>query len=188
MIRVNNMTRIKVSIPEGVSGDFEIAHYTNQTTDKDWQEYLKMKNENHEEYCVLLSKTCPMPLMQDSTAEYEEHRWLWENAVGHVFIGGLGIGMVNEFLMNSPHVTAVTIIENSQDVIDLVWPHCAKDDTFTLVKADIETWVPPKDTWFDTMWFDTWLVDNPLGQIDYIFSMISRYKDYTRNMGFWGGK
>ena len=37
------MTRIKVNIPEGVSGDFEIAHYTNQTTNKDWQEYLKMK-------------------------------------------------------------------------------------------------------------------------------------------------
>ena len=33
------MTRIEVNIPEGISGDFEIAHYTNETTDNRWQEY-----------------------------------------------------------------------------------------------------------------------------------------------------
>ena len=37
------MTRIAVNLPAGVSGDFEIAHYTNTTTDKMWQEYLQIK-------------------------------------------------------------------------------------------------------------------------------------------------
>ena len=62
------MTRIQVNIPAGVSGDFEIAHYTNQTTDRQWQLYLDMKNESHTNYCVLIKNDCPMPIMQDSTA------------------------------------------------------------------------------------------------------------------------
>ena len=38
------MSRVTVNIPEGVSGDFEIAHYTNETTDNNWLMYLQMKN------------------------------------------------------------------------------------------------------------------------------------------------
>ena len=49
----------------------------------------------------------------------------------------------------------MTIIENSQDVIDLVWPHCTKDNRFTLIKADIETWTPPANSYWDVIWFDT---------------------------------
>ena len=119
------MTRITVNIPEGTSGDFEVAHYTNTTTDKQWQLYLEMKNESNLNYCVLLQNGCPMPIMQDSEGEYREHQWLWDKATGHVLIGGLGIGMVNVALLTNPNVTSVTIIENSQDVINLVWPHCA---------------------------------------------------------------
>ena len=103
------MTRIQVNIPAAVSGDFEIAHYTNQTTDRQWQMYLDMKNESHSNYCVLIKDCCPMPIMQDSEGEYREHQWLWNNATGDVLIGGLGIGMVNEFLINAPNINSVTI-------------------------------------------------------------------------------
>ncbi len=179
------MTRIQVNIPAGVSGDFEIAHYTNQTTDRQWQLYLDMKNESHTNYCVLIKDDCPMPIMQDSTAEYNEHQWLWDNAVGDVLIAGLGIGMVNEFLINAPNITSVTIVENSQDVIDLVWPHCAKDNRFNLIKADIETWTPPANSHWNVMWFDTWCSDNPLSGNDYKTAMVNRYLPYCSIMGFW---
>ena len=180
------MTRLQVNIPAGVSGSFEVAHYTNQTTDRQWQVYLEMKNENHSNYCVLIKDNCPMPIMQDSEGEYREHQWLWSNATGDVLIGGLGIGMVNEFLINAPNINSVTIIENSQDVIDLVWPHCVKDNRFTLIKADIETWTPPANSYWDVIWFDTWCVDNPLQPKEYEQLMITRYNSYTNNIGFWG--
>ncbi len=127
-----------------------------------------------------------MPIMQDSLAEYNEHQWLWDNATGDVLIGGLGIGLVHQKLMDNPAVTSVTIIENSQDVIDLVWEHCPKDDTFTLITADIETWNPPANSSWDIAWFDTWLDDNPLKIQEYKELMNNRYNPFCSKIGFWG--
>lgn len=180
------MTRIQVNIPAGVSGNFEVAHYTDQTEDRQWQIYLQLKNESHSNYCVLIKNNCPMPIMQDSEGEYREHQWLWDNATGDVFIGGLGIGMVNEFLINAPNITSVTIVENSQDVIDLVWPYCAKDNRFTLIKADIETWTPPANSHWNIMWFDTWCGDNILSWNGYKNAMTNKYSQYCDSIGFWG--
>ena len=179
------MSIVTVNIPEGVSGDFEITHYTNETTDNNWLMYLQMKNESFDTYTVLLKKGCPMPIMQDSLAEHNEHQWLWDNATGDVLIGGLGIGLVHQTLMDNPDVTSVTIIENSQDVIDLVWDNCVKDDTFTLIKADIETWTPPADSSWDVAWFDTWLIDNPMNIKQYKELMYEKYGDYVTTMGTW---
>jgi len=180
------MSRIAVNIPEGTSGDFEIAHYTNETTDKQWQMYLVSKNESYPNYCVLTTTTCPMPIMQDSEGEYREHQWLWDNATGDVFIGGLGIGLCNAGLISNPNITSITIIEKSQDVIDLVWPHCLKDNRFNLIHADIETWTPPQDSQWDIMWFDTWCSDNTLSSQEYETLMRNRYSTYCADIGFWG--
>ena len=180
------MTRIEVDIPEGVSGDYEVAHYTDETTDNMWQTYLNMKNETHNSHTVLLKAGCPMPIMQDSEAEYNEHQWLWDNATGDVLIGGLGLGMVHQPLIDNPNVTSVTIVELEQDVVDLVWDDCEKDETFSVVMADFETWTPPEGSSFDTVWGDTWLVDNPITMADYKTVITNRYSPYTSNIGFWG--
>tara|TARA_R100000781_G_C4059706_1_gene120574 strand:+ start:404 stop:952 length:549 start_codon:yes stop_codon:yes gene_type:complete len=179
-------TRQQVTIPEGSSGDFAIRHFNGQTTDYNWERYLIMKNEIAEAYTVLTKEGCPMPIMQDSYAEYKEHQWLWDNATGDVLVGGLGIGMLHQKLIDNPNVTSVTIIELEQDVVDLVWEHCIKDDSFTLVVADFETWNPPEGSSFDTVWGDTWLVDNSLTMKDYSTLIRDRYSQYTPNIGFWG--
>ena len=178
-------TRQRVILPEGISGDFAIRHFTGQTTDYMWESYLNMKSETAEEYTVLTKEGCSMPIMQDSFAEYREHQWLWDNATGDVLIGGLGIGLVHQTLMDNPNVTSVTIVENSQDVIDLVWDDCAKDDTFTLIKEDIETWIPPADSSWDVGWFDTWVHDNPLTMKAYKELMHNIYGDYITTIGSW---
>ena len=180
------MTRITVNIPEGTSGDFEVAHYTNTTTDNKWQIYLEMKNESNLNYCVLLQNGCDMPIMQDSEGEYREHQWLWDNATGDVLIGGLGIGMVNVALLTNPNITSVTIIENSQDVINLVWPNCAKDSRFNLIQTNIETWNPPSGSQWDVAWFDTWTSNNPLNCAEYETLMRNKYSTYCTEIGFWG--
>ena len=183
------MVRIEVGLPAGVSGDYEIAIYTDQTTDKNWQWYLSMPKMSIDEYdtwTVLLKEGCPMPIMQNSEAEYVEHQWLWDNATGDVLIGGLGLGMCHQPLIDNPDVTSVTIIEVAQDVVDLVWGDCAKDDTFSVVVADFETWSPPEGSSFDTVWGDSWLVDNSLSMKDYRTLITDRYSQYTDNIGFWG--
>lgn len=178
--------RIEVNIPEGILGDYEVAHYTSETTDNMWQTYLNMKNETHNSHTVLLKAGCSMPIMQDSEAEYNEHQWLWDNATGDVLIGGLGIGMCHQPLIDNPDVTSVTIVEISQDVIDLVWEHCAKDDRFTLILEDFETWEVPDGMEWDVIWADTWLIDNTLDNYDYKTVITNRYSPYTSNLGFWG--
>ena len=180
------MTRIEVDIPEGVSNDYEIAHYTNVTESRDWQGYLTLKGESHDSYTVLIKDGLGMPIMQDSEAEYNEHQWLWDNATGDVLIGGLGLGMCHQPLIDNPDVTSVTIIELEQDVVDLVWDDCVKDDTFSVVVADFETWTPPEGSSFDTVWGDTWLFDNSLSMKDYRTLITDRYSQYTDNIGFWG--
>lgn len=181
-------------IPEGESGIFKIVHFTRDTIHNCWQMYLNGKGDTDDGlggYTVLIKETCPMPIMQDSQAEYTEHGWLWANATGHVLVGGLGIGYVNDFLLNSDDVTSVTIVEDSQDVIDLVWEHCAKDDRFTIVKADFETWIPPDGVTYDVVWCDTWLVDNPIYYPLYRQTMLEHYSPYlsgTGQIAFWGMK
>tara|TARA_R100000988_G_scaffold88691_1_gene51751 strand:+ start:252 stop:800 length:549 start_codon:yes stop_codon:yes gene_type:complete len=179
------MTRIEVSIPEGSTGAYQVAHYNRQTQYKMWQTYLNMKAEPYDNHTVLIKNTCPMPIMQNSQAEYNEHQWLWDNATGDVLIGGLGLGMIHQALIDNPNVTSVTIIELEQDVADLVWEHCAKDDTFNLVIADFETWTPPAGSSFDTVWGDTWLWDNSLTYQEYKALITNRYSQYTDNIGFW---
>ena len=190
------MTRIEVDIPEGTSGDYEVAIFTDETTEKDWQLYLSMAkcgNESSDSWTVLLKHSltdgeedCRMPIMQNSDAEYVEHQWLWDNAEGDVLIGGLGIGMCHQPLIDNAAVTSVTIIELEEDVAELVWDDCANDDTFSLVIADFETWTPPEDSSFDTVWCDSWLVDNSMTYSEYKILMTERYSQYTDSIGFWG--
>ena len=175
--------RIEVNIPEGKSGNFEIAHYSNETTDNNWLSYLRNKKERHLTHTVLLKDGLSMPIMQDSEAEYNEHSWLWKNAEGDVLIGGLGIGMTHHVLINNPKITSVTIIEKYQDVIDLVWDNCVKDDRFSIVKADIYTWDIPDGSHWNVGWFDTWIGDGELSR--YKQSMIDKYSMYIDKMNGW---
>ena len=178
--------KIDISIPSGVSGDFEIAHYTNETTDKRWPLYLLHTNESYDNYTVLLKEGCDMPIMQDSEAEYNDHQWLWDNAEGDIFIGGLGIGLVNHVLIDNPNITSITIVEKYQDVIDLVWEHCAKDERFNLIHADIETWEIPTDSQWDIGFFDTWLSDNDWSLKEYKNNMIDKYSPHITQLSGWG--
>ena len=72
-------------------------------------------------------------------------------------------------------------------LVDLVWEHCAKDGSFTLVVADFESWNPPDGSSFDTVWADSWLVGNPLTPEQYKTLITDKYSTYTDNIGFWGG-
>ena len=67
-----------------------------------------MKNESHSNYCVLIKDNWlrHANYASYSEGEYREHQWRWSNATGDVLIGGLGIGMVNEFLINAPNINS----------------------------------------------------------------------------------
>ena len=166
--------KLTFDIPEGKSGDFSIEK---RTTD-----FLAGRSVPQDTYTCLIVDGIDT-VMQDTQHEYAEHQPLWDNATGDVLIGGLGIGFVNQKLMDNPDVTSVTIIEKNQEVIDMVWGHCPKDDTFTLIHADIEIWAPTQN--YHVGWFDTWLTSNAMSHREYVKYMTGKYEKSCKWIGFW---
>ena len=90
---------------------------------------------------------------------------------------------MNKVLIDYCDFNSVTIIENSQDVIDLVWPYCARDSRFTLIKEDIETWNVPAGSHWDIGWFDVWSGNNPLSFTAHIKAMKIKYEPFCDKIG-----
>lgn len=95
------------------------------------------------------------PMEKDTNEDFV--RW----ARGDVLIAGLGLGMVVLPLIRRAGVLSVTVIEKSQDVIDLVLPQLLAAVTpeeaakLTVLRDDINTWKPPRRRW-DYIYFDIW--------------------------------
>ena len=180
-------------IPDGESGDYKIHNCTESTGEDSWLNYVNYANVPSGDYTVLYRRfgTSWLNIMQDTSREYDEHDWLVQRMSGDVLIGGLGIGMIHIPLLASSDVTSVTIVEKEQDVIDLVWDDCVKDDRFTIVHADIHTWEPPAGSSWDVGWFDTWLTSDDDGNGDLISSadyktMIeNKYDSLITEIGGW---
>jgi hypothetical protein len=185
------MSRWEVTgIPDGESGDYKIQSCTTTTGEQSWLTYVDFKGLTGGPYTVLYRKysgswgTNWINIMQDTEAEYTEHDWLISRMSGDILIGGLGIGMINIPLLASDDVTSVTIVEKEQDVIDLVWDDCAKDDRFTVVCADINTWEIPEGSSWDAAWFDTWLThEEPLAT--YQTRLTNKYSPYVSELNGW---
>jgi len=180
------MSRWEVSgIPDGEVGKFSIKSCTESSGHDSWLNYVDYANIPEGTYTVLFEKfgSSYLNIMQDTEREYNEHAWMIDKMAGDVLVAGLGVGMLNVPLLASD-ATSITIVEKNQDVIDLVWEHCAKDERFTLIHADINTWNPPEGSSWDIGWFDTWLThDGRL--IDYMARMQDRYGDYIGQINGW---
>jgi hypothetical protein len=165
------VNRIKVNIPEGVSGNFRIEKIKTDNyvgSDEPLDTYTVLFNSSHN-------------IMQDTTREYREHEQFLKEAHGNVIVGGLGLGMINQSLMENPNVLGITIIEKYQEVIDLVWQHCPKNEKIRLVHADIYEWKP--DSVFDIGWFDSWCGENE--HTEYQKLMNEKYGSFCKDIRFW---
>ena len=182
-------------IPDGESGDYKVEQCTTTTGEPSWLNYVNYRNISEGDYTVLYRKFGEswLNIMQDTQQEYGEHDWLVERMSGDVLLGGLGIGMIHIPLLDSDDVTSVTIVEKEQDVIDLVWEHCAREVRFRIVHADINTWTPPEkvdedgnpiETRWDVVWMDTWLThEETLGE--YSSRMREKFGPHSDNVGGW---
>ena len=133
------MNRYLVNIPENKVGDYDVAHDGDITV-------LRLNGN---------------VIMADNELEYHTHQHFLPNAHGHILSAGLGLGMIHSPLMQNKNFKSITIIEKSQEVIDLVWDHCPKDERFTIVHSDIYDYVPTQK--FDIGWFDSWIGEEPSG-------------------------
>ncbi|KKL46240.1 hypothetical protein LCGC14_2347550, partial [marine sediment metagenome] len=97
------------------------------------------------------------------TEHERQSNWdlLREAYSGDILIAGLGLGMVLLPILAREHVKSVTVIELSQDAIDLVVPHIRtaageNADKLTVIQGDIFEWKPPRGARYHTIYFDIW--------------------------------
>jgi len=102
-------------------------------------------------------------MMDDSDREKTTNQFALDACHGDILIGGLGIGMLPCALAQKDKVTSITMVESSQEVIDLVWspvrdfcsetrPELALD----LIKSDIFKYRVPTGKTFDSIYIDIW--------------------------------
>ena len=179
--------RYQVDIPEGSVNNFSVSHVTTST----WAG----QSEPLDRYTILFydpsgTGVNTYPIMQDTTKEFRECQEFVNNATGDVLVAGLGLGCIHIPLLNNLNVSSVTIVEKYQEVIDLVWSHCPKDDRFRIIHDDIYTWTP--DRHFNVGWFDSWIGEDVTNQKlyfnfspDYEQTMTNKYSDHCDQMFFW---
>lgn len=106
------------------------------------------------EYRVLSLLRDKMVVMSNTPAEILDHEPFINQAKGHVFIAGLGLGMCVAALLDKPEVKSITVVEIDQDVINISGPFYQEHPKVEIICTDIHNFIP--DQSFDTVWLDIW--------------------------------
>ena len=149
-------------IPEGVSGDYSIQHFSISEEQAKLQSIRATYNRNYLGRFIKAGEFCRLKynsqvLMSDTHAERYTNREIVEKAYGDVLIAGLGLGMILCPILKKEEVTNVTVVEISEEVITLVEPHIRDHlgeagSKLSIVKADIFDYTPTRK--YDVIYFD----------------------------------
>ena len=142
----------KVSLPECSKGKWRIEHFTVDRTD--FHSLVRGRGIPIGETFTRVMRGSTL-VMSDTPAEMRDHSYAVARAKGSCLLNGLGIGMVLKNIIAKPEVTDVTVIEISQDLIDIVSPHY-DDRRVTFVCSDAFTYKVPKGKRFQMVWHDIW--------------------------------
>jgi hypothetical protein len=158
---------MRAIIPSGKSGNCRIEHY--EVTEAGAAMHnLRHAINNTPEMCIEPGTHVRLIvgndlMMSDTPFEARSNRDIIEGARGNVLIAGLGMGMVLVPILRNPDVHSVTVVEKSNDVINLVYKHLIENGPFTpnekmklvLVPGDIFDY-RPKASSYDVVYFDIW--------------------------------
>lgn len=142
----------KVTLPEAAKGPWKIERFT--TDRMDWHSAARGRAVPVGETYTKVTRNGYL-VMSDTPAEQLDHVSAVRRATGSCLLNGLGIGMILKNILLKPEVTDVTVIELSQDLIDIVAPHYA-DPRVTIVCSDALTYQPPKGKKYQMVWHDIW--------------------------------
>lgn len=141
-----------VSLPEMEKGSWKIKKFTVDRVD--FHSMLRGRDVPFGKTFTKLTRDNVL-VMSDTPAEQRDHRYAVNRAKGSCLLNGLGIGMVLKNILLKPEVIDVTVVEISQDLIDLVSPYYA-DRRVTFICADALEYQPPKGKRYQMVWHDIW--------------------------------
>lgn len=157
---------LKSIVPVGRSGEWEVARYFHPT---DGRTYTALHRGN-------------ITVMSDSDESVSDMPTLQDHAKGHVLVSGLGLGLMIQALDGL--YDRMTIIEQSEDVIKLVWPTFQANTKIELVVADARTWEPPRGAHYDVAWHDIWDRDHK-DNIPEMLAIEAKYADKVDWQDTW---
>jgi len=125
-------------------------------------------------------------VMSDTPAERMDHVEPVIHGQGHCLVLGLGIGMVTRALLEKPEVERVTVVERSDEVLDLVAATYLEKygDRLEIVQADALEWKPKPGTRFGVVWCDIWDTIDPDNWPEYV-KLTRRYQNRSDWRGCW---
>lgn len=133
------------------------------------------------EYVKLTRGGCTV--MSNTPAELRDHIEIVRQARGHVFIGGLGLGIVARACAAKADVDRVTIMEIDLDVITLVGIPLMKDSPkIRIMRGDVLDYKPRREDGYDVAWFDIWDDINT----DNLPDMARLHRRWTHYVGWYG--
>lgn len=95
-------------------------------------------------------------VMSDTNMEKKTNIDFCRNAHGDIIIGGLGIGMIIMAIQDKPEVKSITVIEKSQEVIDIVASQLKFNNKVNIICADVFEWKPERGVKYDMAYMDIW--------------------------------
>lgn len=141
-----------VTLPEMQKGDWKIEHFT--VDRMDFHSAIRGRNVPLGGRYTRAMRGGTL-VISDTPAEQRDHYMAVMKATGICLLNGLGIGMVLKNILLKPDVAEVTVVEISQDLIDLVAPHY-NDHRVSFICADAFTYKPPKGKRYNMVWHDIW--------------------------------
>lgn len=182
--------KYKVDVPVGISGDWQVERFTVTEEDAKWSSVRAIASGSGRAvpsgtYTRLMHKKAVV--MSDTPDEIRDHLEAIYQAKGNVLINGLGLGIVVQSVLNKEEVNSVTVIELSQDVIELVAQHYTDrfNGRLEIIQADAFTWQPPKGIRYNAVWHDVWdnLCTDNLPEMHRLHRKYGRQCDWQ---GSWG--
>jgi hypothetical protein len=176
--------KIDVDVPDGTSGNWKVETF--EVKENELSQSISMWKYGRGVpggiYKRLMRNgTC---VMSNTPDEINDARYFINHAKGSILINGLGLGVVVKALLLNPEVTDITVIEISQDVIDLVAPTYLSDSRLTIIHADAFDYKPPKNKMYDAVWHDIW--DNICGDnVDEMKKLHRKYGRKTKHQESW---
>src|SRR5512135_3511517 len=138
------MLEIKSKVPAGKRGQWEVNKFTLTPEDEQMERLRAAFNFSYGgrfvpagEY-TRLSRNGQV-IMSDTPDEIRDFSHFVNRATGSILINGLGLGLVVQALLDKPLISEITVIEISNDVIQLVHPYIA-DPRLTVYEEDALKW------------------------------------------------
>lgn len=140
-----------VEIEDGEAGNAKIDHFTIEEDDHKVFHYGARAPEPGTYTRLTVDGVL---MMTDTWAEKMDHSLAVARSTGDVLVTGLGLGMVANAMALRDTVKSVTVIENSEGVIELV--KSSLHEKVEVIHADAFTWEPGDRGPFDFIWHDVW--------------------------------